>query len=126
MAVLIVDDSRAMRSLLRHILKGAGFAVCEASDGQEALECLQHTSEINLVLVDWNMPGMDGYAFIHAVRALPAYCEVRLMMVTAESELEQVSRALAAGADEYIMKPFTRDAVLEKLKLLGVFPLSHG
>ena len=122
MAVLIVDDSRAMRSLLRHILKDAGFVVIEASDGQEALECLQRCREIDLVLVDWDMPGMDGYAFIHAVRAAPAYHEVRLMMVTAEAEIEQVSRALTAGADEYIMKPFTRDAVLEKLKLLGSLP----
>ncbi|HAS52449.1 MAG TPA: response regulator [Gammaproteobacteria bacterium] len=122
MAVLIVDDSRAMRSLLGHILKSAGFTVVEASDGQEALDCLQHGQGINLALVDWNMPGMDGYTFIHAVRAVHAYREVRLMMVTAEAEIEQVSRALAAGADEYIMKPFTRDAVLEKLKLLGILP----
>ena len=127
MTVLIVDDSRAMRALLRHILKDAGFAVFEASDGQEALQCLQQKcGEIDLVLVDWDMPGMDGYAFILAVRAIPAYREMRLMMVTAEAEIEQVARALAAGANEYIMKPFTRDAVLEKLKLLGVLPLSHG
>ena len=122
MAVLIVDDSRAIRSLLGHILKNAGFTIFEASDGQEALACLQHISEIDLALVDWNMPGMDGYAFIRAVRAVPAYREVRLMMVTAEAEIEQVSQALAAGADEYIMKPFTRDAVLEKLNLLGILP----
>jgi two-component system chemotaxis response regulator CheY len=126
MAVLIVDDSKAMRSLLGHILKSAGFAIFEASDGQEALACLQQISDIDLALVDWNMPGMDGYAFIHAVRAVPAYRRVRLMMVTAEAEIEQVSRALAAGADEYIMKPFTRDAVLEKLKLLEILPLNHG
>ena len=122
MAVLIVDDSRAIRSPLGHILKNAGFTIFEASDGQEALACLQHISEIDLALVDWNMPGMDGYAFIRAVRAAPAYREVRLMMVTAEAEIEQISQALAAGADEYIMKPFTRDAVLEKLNLLGILP----
>jgi two-component system chemotaxis response regulator CheY len=122
MAVLIIDDSKAMRSLIGHILKGAGFEVFEACDGQEALDYLQRTHNINLVLVDWNMPGMDGYAFLRAVRAIPVYHQLRLMMVTAESEIEQVSRALAAGADEYVMKPFTRDAVLEKLNLLGILP----
>lgn len=122
MAVLIVDDSKAMRSLIGHILKNAGFTIFEAGDGQEALECLRQINGIDLALVDWSMPGMDGYAFICAVRAISAYRKVRLMMVTAESEMEQVSRALAAGADAYIMKPFTRDAVLEKLKLLGILP----
>jgi two-component system chemotaxis response regulator CheY len=122
MAVLIVDDSKAMRSLTGHILKNAGLAIFEAGDGQEVLECLRQINGIDLVLVGWSMPGMDGYAFICAVRALSAYRTVRLIMVTAESEMEQVSRALAAGADEYIMKPFTRDAVLEKLKLQGILP----
>lgn len=122
MAALVVDDSKAMCSLLGHILRGAGFEVIEASDGQEALDYLQGTHTINLVLVDWNMPSMDGYAFLHAVRALPDYHLLCVMMVTAESEIEQVSKALAAGADEYLMKPFTRDAVLEKLNLLGILP----
>lgn len=122
MAILLIDDSSAMRSLLRHILEGAGFEVFEAGDGREALGCLQGPNNIDLALVDWHMPGMDGYEFVRTVRATPAYRHLRLMMATAESELEQVAAALAAGADEYVMKPFTRDAVLGKLDLLGITP----
>ena len=122
MAALVIDDSKAMRSMLKRILNRAGIEVFEAGDGQEALDCLQRFQSIDLALVDWNMPGMDGYTFIRAVRANPAYLHLRLMMVTAESELDQIAGALAAGADEYIMKPFTRDAVLDKLNLLGITP----
>lgn len=120
MAVLVVDDSIAMRSLLKHILNGAGFEVLEAGDGQEALERLQRPNNIEAVLVDWNMPGMDGYEFVRTVRATPAYCHLPMMMVTAESEFEKIATALEAGADEYIMKPFTHSAVLEKLNLLDI------
>lgn len=120
MAALVIDDSKAMRSMLRRILNSAGIEVFEAGDGQEALDCLQRIQSIDLALVDWSMPCMDGYEFIRTVRANPIYLHLRLMMVTAESELDQIAEALAAGADEYIMKPFTRDAVLDKLKLLGI------
>ena len=122
MAALVIDDSIAMRAMLRRILNSAGIEVFEAGDGQEALDCLKRIDAITLALVDWNMPGMDGYQFIRTVRANPAYVHLRLMMVTAESEVDQITEALAAGADEYIMKPFTRDAVLNKLKLLGITP----
>ncbi len=122
MAALVIDDSKAMRAMLRRILGSAGLEVFEAGDGQEALDCLRRIDGITLALVDWNMPGMDGYQFIRTVRANPAYVHLRLMMVTAESEVDQITEALAAGADEYIMKPFTRDAVLDKLKLLGITP----
>jgi two-component system chemotaxis response regulator CheY len=120
MAVLVIDDSLAMRSLLRRILGGSGFEVIEAGDGLEALECLRQRGNIEAVLVDWDMPGMNGYEFIRTVRDVEAYRDLPMMMVTAESELEQVAKALAAGADEYVMKPFTRDAVLGKLNLLGI------
>lgn len=123
MAALVIDDSKAIRSILKHILNSAGIEVFEAGDGQEGLDCLQRIQSIDLALVDWSMPGMDGYEFICAVRANPIYLHLRLMMVTAESELDQIAEALAAGADEYIMKPFTRDAVLDKLKLLGIPPI---
>lgn len=122
MAALVIDDSKAMRSILKRILNDVGFEVFEADDGQEALEYLQRLNHIKLALVDWNMPGMDGYEFVCTVRTATAYAHVRLMMVTAESEIAQVAKALAAGADEYVMKPFTRDAVLAKLALLGIRP----
>lgn len=122
MAVLVIDDSLAMQSMLKSILRESGFKVVVARDGREALECLKRGDDIEAALVDWHMPRMDGCAFIRAVRAFEAYRDLPVMMVTAESEVEQVNRALAAGADEYVMKPFTREAVLEKLNLLGIAP----
>lgn len=120
MAVLVIDDSLAMRSLLRDILSGSGFRVVEAGDGREALECLKRGDDIEAVLVDWQMPRMDGCDFMRAVRRFEAYRDLPMLMVSAESELERVAEALAAGADDYVMKPFTRDALLGKLNLLGL------
>lgn len=122
MLILIVDDDPAIRLILAGILKGMGFEVIEASDGLEALACLQQNRAIKLALVDWNMPHMSGYEFICAVRATSAYSYLRLMMVTAKNEIDEVAKALAAGADEYLMKPVTRDTLLEKLQLLGILP----
>jgi two-component system chemotaxis response regulator CheY len=74
----------------------------------------------DLCLIDWNMPVMDGYTFITRVRANPEWRHVTLMMVTTESEQGQIVKALAAGAHEYVIKPFTPDAIVEKLQLLGL------
>jgi len=120
MRVLVVDDSRAMRMILGKSLKTLGFEVFEAGDGCEALERLQEIGQADLAMVDWNMPGMNGYEFICAVRAKPEYAEMQLMMVTTESEASQMIKALEAGANEYIMKPFNRDAIEEKIRLLGL------
>lgn len=118
---MVVDDSRAMRMCLAKTLTQSGFAVVQAADGQQGLETLaREGANIELILVDWNMPGMDGLEFVKSVRAQPDFAGVRLMMVTTETEIEQMSRALEAGADEYIMKPFTPDAIQDKLRLLGV------
>ncbi len=76
-------------------------------------------ASLRLILVDWNMPEMTGLEFVRAVRARPEFRPVRLLMVTTETEIEQMARALAAGADEYLMKPFTADALKDKLELLG-------
>ncbi|MEE8606257.1 MAG: response regulator [Nitrospiraceae bacterium] len=120
MRALVVDDSRATRTILRQILKEIGFEVSEAGHGREALERLKEIGTPDLALVDWNMPEMDGFEFIRAVRADHAYDSMRLMMVTTETEMEQVAKALEAGANEYVMKPFTKDVILEKLDLLGI------
>ena len=122
MHVLVVDDSRAMRSILRSFLQEAGFEVSEACDGHEALERLKENGEFELVLIDWNMPPLDGYELLKTVRADHAYDGTRLVMVTTETEMEQVTLALEAGANEYIMKPFTKQTLLEKLALLGIVP----
>lgn len=119
MHALIVDDSASMRMILKAHLKKLGFEVTEAKNGREALTCLKGTTKTDLVLVDWNMPEMDGISFVRAVRAESDYASLPLMMVTTNTELSQVSEALAAGANEYIMKPFTGAMIREKLELLG-------
>ena len=120
MRALILDDSRAMRMILRRIMHSAGFEVVEAADGRQGLDALAGGALPDVALVDWNMPGIDGLGFVNAVRDNPDYRPMTLMMVTTESEHDQVVRALAAGAHEYIIKPFTADAIVDKLELLGL------
>jgi two-component system chemotaxis response regulator CheY len=120
MHALIIDDSRAMRSILRRIVSGLGFETLEAGHGQEALDHLEAGRVPELCLIDWNMPVMDGYTFVTKVRENPEWRDITLMMVTTESEHGQIVRALAAGAHEYVIKPFTPDAIVDKLELLGL------
>lgn len=120
MKALIIDDSRAMRSILRRIVTALDFETEEAGHGQEALALLESGELPDVCLVDWNMPVMDGYTFITEVRSNPEWRNVTLMMVTTESEQRQIVRALAAGAHEYVIKPFTPDAIAEKLEMLGL------
>jgi two-component system chemotaxis response regulator CheY len=120
---IVVDDSRAMRMLMGRLLTDIGFEVAEAGDGCQALDSLRERlaqNPVQLALVDWNMPEMSGIELVEAVRADPAFAALRIVMVTTETELSQVTRALDAGADEYLMKPFTRDDVVGKLELLGL------
>ncbi|HET7690406.1 MAG TPA: response regulator [Nocardioidaceae bacterium] len=121
MKALIIDDSRAMRSILRRILGDAGFETHEAEDGQVALDLMNGGLEPDVCLIDWNMPVMDGYTFVTQVRHNQDWRDVTLMMVTTESDSNRIVRALAAGAHEYVIKPFTPDAILDKLQLLGLF-----
>jgi two-component system chemotaxis response regulator CheY len=119
MHALVVDDSRTVRKVLAGYLTTLGFEVTVAINGLEALDYLHGMDKADVVLVDWNMPEMDGIAFLRAVRADVAYATLPVMIVTTNAELSQVSEALEAGANEYIMKPFTADMVREKLELLG-------
>jgi two-component system chemotaxis response regulator CheY len=121
MRALVIDDSRTVRAIIGTILKEMGIEVVPAGDGREGLEQLRRWPDVELILVDWNMPVMNGLDFILAVRAQRAYDPVRILMVTTETESEQVTRALGAGANEYLMKPFTRDVLVAKLSLLDVF-----
>ena len=125
MKALVVDDSRSMRAILSKQLRELGFTVVEAPGGTEALRSLDQEGPFDIVLLDWNMPEMDGHEVLTLIRAQEAYKEVRVMMVTTESEMSQVSVTLEAGANEYLMKPFDRDALLEKLVLLGLDPSGH-
>jgi two-component system, chemotaxis family, chemotaxis protein CheY len=120
MKALVIDDSRAMRMVLTQMLRDLGFDVSEARHGREALTYLAANGDVDLALVDWNMPEMNGLEFVEAVRRDDRFAALRLMMVTTETETAQVIRALDAGAQEYVMKPFTRDVIDEKLRMLGL------
>ena len=120
MRALVIDDSKAMRSILARLLRGLDFEVIEAANGREAIERLGESGKVDLALVDWNMPEMNGLEFIRTVRANQSYRGVLLMMVTTETEMENVARALAAGANEYVMKPFTPEVIMEKLQIFGM------
>jgi len=118
---MVVDDSRAIRMILSRTLGELGYEVCQAPNGEEALSLIdRENGSVSLVLVDWNMPEMNGLEFIRHLRADARYASVPLMMVTTETEVPQMVAALEAGANEYLMKPFTRDMVADKLRLLGV------
>jgi two-component system chemotaxis response regulator CheY len=121
MRALVIDDSRVVRMVIGKILREAGIEVIEAGNGREGLEQLRQNQPLQLVLVDWNMPEMNGLDFIQSVRAEPSYDDVRIMMVTTETESEQVVRALNAGANEYLMKPFTKDILIAKLSMMDLF-----
>jgi two-component system, chemotaxis family, chemotaxis protein CheY len=120
MKAIVVDDSRAMRTILRRALAAQGFEVIEAGDGRAALTELEKAGPQDLALVDWNMPVMTGYELIVEVRNRRQLDPMRIMMVTTETEASQVQKALDAGANEYVMKPFTEAALREKLMLLGL------
>jgi len=120
MLALVVDDSRAMRSILTRLMSGLGFEVAQAGDGAQALAVIDAGVRPDVVLVDWNMPVMNGLEFIKNVRGRHDLRDVSLMMVTTESEQSQIVRALAAGAHEYVIKPFTDEVIAEKLALLGL------
>ena len=122
MKALVVDDSKAIRSIIGKHLKALGFEVVEADSGIDALVQLKKMGGADIALLDWNMPEMDGFEFLRRVRADAEFSELRVMMVTTESEMTQVARALEAGANEYLMKPFTKEALYEKLVLLGLDP----
>jgi two-component system chemotaxis response regulator CheY len=120
MRALVVDDSKAMRMILGKTLREIGFEVSEAGDGQQALARLNQGEAVDLMLVDWNMPIMNGFELLCAVRANPLHGCIRIMMVTTETSMAQVQQALTAGANEYLMKPFTKEVLLEKLALVGL------
>ena len=118
---IIVDDSRAMRCLLRGILNEEGVSVAaEAGNGREALERLYELGPLDLALIDWNMPEMNGFELLTALRGDARWGSMRVMLVTTETESTQILRALDAGADEYLIKPFQKQALREKLQLMGL------
>jgi two-component system, chemotaxis family, chemotaxis protein CheY len=118
---LVVDDSRAVRMLLARTLRELGYEVREAANGREALEVMEREKAgVGLVLADWNMPEVNGLDLLKRLRQNPEFASVTVIMVTTETEMGQMSAALEAGANEYIMKPFTKEILREKLQMAGL------
>jgi len=123
---MVIDDSRAIRLILSRTLQKLGFSVQDASNGRQAFELLKRLPDANLpgvILVDWNMPEMNGLEFVKLVRSQPRLSGMLLMMVTTETHVDQMLEALEAGANEYVMKPFTDEVIADKLRLIGALPV---
>jgi two-component system, chemotaxis family, chemotaxis protein CheY len=120
MQALVIDDSRAMRMILGRMLGELGMDVADAENGRRALDLIDAGLEPALVLVDWNMPEMNGIEFLTTFRSEPYSSTARILMITTETDMPEVVQALESGADEYLMKPFTRDSVRAKLQILGI------
>ena len=119
---LVVDDSSVVRRIARRILEEMDFAITEAEDGEQALEVCKHAMP-DAVLLDWNMPVMDGYEFLGHLRRLPGGDSPKVVFCTTENGMGHISRALHAGANEYIMKPFDKDIVTAKFQEVGLVAL---
>ena len=116
---LIVDDSKVIRKVARHILETLDFAVDEAEDGRQALDRVQ-ASLPDVILLDWNMPVMSGMEFLRALRQNEYAAQPKVVFCTTENDIAHIRAAIAAGADEYVMKPFDRETLHIKLQLVGV------
>jgi two-component system chemotaxis response regulator CheY len=116
---LVVDDSGVVRKIARRILEEMGFNIIEAEDGAKALEACK-TAMPEAVLLDWNMPVMDGFEFLGHLRRMPGGDAPKVVFCTTENDMDHISRALHAGANEYIMKPFDRDIVAAKFQEVGL------
>lgn len=116
---LIVDDSAVIRKVARRILEGLSFRTAEAEDGEQALVQCRETMP-DAILLDWNMPRMDGYEFLRELRRMPAGDTPKVVFCTSENDVACIARALHAGADEYIMKPFDKEIMTAKLREVGL------
>ncbi len=122
---LIVDDSKTIRMILARIMRELGYETCEAVNGKDALRVIEsEKATVSLVLADWNMPEMNGLDLVKQLRLNPDFSSLKVIMVTTETEVDHIVSALEAGANEYVMKPFTKDILKEKLELVGILPLA--
>jgi two-component system chemotaxis response regulator CheY len=122
---LIVDDSKTIRKILGRILRELGYETCEAGTGLEGLKVMEsEETNVDLILADWNMPEMNGLEMLKRLRQNSDLASLKIVMVTTETELDHVTMALEAGANEYIMKPFNKEILREKLELLGILPVA--
>ena len=116
---LIVDDSRVVRKVARRILEDLSFTCDEAEDGKFALDAVQKKMP-DLVILDWNMPNMNGLEFLQSLRGLPNGGTPKVVMCTTENDMSHIMQAMQNGANEYIMKPFDKEIVENKLSLIGL------
>jgi two-component system, chemotaxis family, chemotaxis protein CheY len=116
---LVVDDSSVIRKVARRILEGLEFEIAEAENGEEASETCRRQIPDG-ILLDWNMPKMDGYEFLRVLRRLPGGDKPKVVFCTTENDVAHIARALHAGANEYIMKPFDKDIVEAKFQEVGL------
>ena len=114
---LVVDDSKVIRKVARHILETLNFSVEEAEDGREALSRCE-ASMPDVILLDWNMPVMSGMEFLRVLRQSPRV-QPKVVFCTTENDITHIRAAIAAGADEYVMKPFDRETLQSKLQIVG-------
>jgi two-component system chemotaxis response regulator CheY len=115
---LIVDDSRVIRKVSRHILETLGFTVSEAENGQKGLDVCDEAMP-DVILLDWNMPVMTGIEFIIQLRKRPDGDKPKVVFCTTENDVAHIREAISAGADEYVMKPFDHETLQIKLQLVG-------
>ncbi len=120
MRALIVDDSVSMRMYVAAVVENLGAETQMACDGRDALRILEKQGPFDVATVDWDMPEMDGCSFVAAVRSDDRYREMKLVMLTAREGMDEIRKALSAGADDYLMKPVTAEIISEKLQTLGL------
>jgi two-component system chemotaxis response regulator CheY len=116
---LVVDDSGVVRKVIRRILEALNFQILEAENGEQAIETCRRELP-DAILLDWNMPKMDGYDFLRLLRQLPGGDRPKVVFCTTENDITRIARALHAGADEYVMKPFDGDIIKTKFEEIGL------
>ncbi|MGD0505623.1 MAG: response regulator [Steroidobacteraceae bacterium] len=119
MKAIIIDDSRSMRAILAGWLKEQGFEIIEVADGKAAMEVFRRSGPLDIAVIDWNMPVMNGYELIVELRCIPTFDSMPILMVSTEGSEAQQAEALAAGANEYLAKPVMEEAFIQKLQKLG-------
>jgi two-component system chemotaxis response regulator CheY len=120
---LVVDDSSVIRKIARRILEQMDFQIVEAEDGEKALEVCRHGLP-DAILLDWNMPVIDGYEFLLSLRLMPGGEQPKVVFCTTENSIDHIARGLQAGANEYIMKPFNKDIVAAKFQEVGLVEIA--
>lgn len=115
MRALVVDDSAAMRRIQQRALESGGWEVAAAASGEQAIGLLDAGPPVDLVLTDWHMPGMDGLDLVRAIRQNPRFEGVRILMVTSDAVMDSIALAIAAGANDFLMKPFSAQALADRI-----------